>query len=288
MNTNPFNTSRVEFRSIGKCIYCKRSDIPLSEEHIVPYGLNGNFVIRDASCKRCGAITSAFELDILRNTFMLPRKVFNMRSRHSKKDNKAVPARMETGGSTLSIKVPANDCPVFFALPIYLLPAVLDNRPSYQFGIQGTGIFNTQLKDMEKDELKKKYGTGTVSFNISYKPVNFARMIAKIGYSLSIAVFGFENIEDIGILSSIMGETDDIGKWVGTAPDKIFPPNEDLHNLKLDLNWSIDMSNSELKADKLICRIGLFSYFNAPEYIAVVGNVDKAILKQMSPFGNEK
>ncbi len=282
MDTRPFDTNRVVFRSIGKCIYCKKSDIPLSEEHIIPYGLNGNCVVLDASCEKCGAITSAFELDILRNTFMLPRKVFNMRSRHSKKANKEIPATIQTVNSTYSIKIPSDNCPVCFALPIYLSPAILDNR-TYQFGIQGTGLFTIKLNDIEQDMLKKKYGTGIVSFEISYKPTNFARMIAKIAYSLSVAVFGLENIEDIGIVSSIIGDTDDIGKWVGTAPDKVFQPNIDLHNMKINLNWSVDMSNSDLTAEKLICRVGLFSNFNAPEYIAVVGNINKNVIKDSLP-----
>jgi len=287
MNANPFNTSRVVFRTIGKCIYCQSSDVPLKEEHIIPYGLNGNFIVQDASCAKCEAITSAFERDILRNTFMLPRKALNLRSRRKKKRKDGVAATLKANDSLFSIQIPPDECPVLFVLPEFLPPAILDNR-NYEYGIQGTGLYQISFSDIDKEKTKSKYGSGSISFKVNYQPVNFAKMLAKIAYSLSVAVFGLENIEDIGILSSIKGETDDIGKWVGTAPDKLFQPNMDLHNLKLDLNWSLDMNSNELQADKLICRVGLFSYFNIPEYVVVVGNINKELVRQMLPFGNEK
>ena len=140
MPSTPFETSRTVLGRVGKCIYCKKTDVALSEEHIIPYGLNGNQVLLSASCGDCSKITLAFEHDILRHTFILPRKAFKMRSRHSHQDDD-IPARLELDDGTVqSIKIPKDDAPIMFALPIFLPPLVIDDRP-FQPGIQGTGEF---------------------------------------------------------------------------------------------------------------------------------------------------
>lgn len=56
----------ISLATIGACIYCPRTD-SLSDEHIVPAGLDGNAVRRDASCPDCARITSAFESRVLDN-----------------------------------------------------------------------------------------------------------------------------------------------------------------------------------------------------------------------------
>lgn len=79
-SSSPFETIRTVLGNAGKCIYCRKSDIVLSEEHIIPYGLNGNQVLLNASCEDCSKITSAFEGDVLGRAFILPRMGFKMRS----------------------------------------------------------------------------------------------------------------------------------------------------------------------------------------------------------------
>ena len=51
----------VRYPGIGYCIYC-RSTSALTEEHIIPMGLEGNgTVFEDASCPECQIITQGFE-----------------------------------------------------------------------------------------------------------------------------------------------------------------------------------------------------------------------------------
>ena len=65
---------------VGRCIYCLAT-VDLGNEHIVPYGLNGPWILRDASCRRCATITSAFELTVQRKTLRLARAALHMRTR---------------------------------------------------------------------------------------------------------------------------------------------------------------------------------------------------------------
>lgn len=277
MNTDalsPFDTQRTIIGNTGKCIYCKRADVKLSEEHIIPYGLNGNQVLLNASCEDCSRVTSAVELDILRHTFLLPRKVFQMRSRHNQKNE--LSAKLELNDGTIQyINIPKDDAPIMFALPIFLPPSFLDNRP-FQPGIQGTGEFQiNEIRGIAKEKIRKKHGgPGRVSFDIAYNPNNFARMIAKIAYGFAVAHFGLDDIEDLGIVSAIKGETDDIGKWVGCVENEKFAPNTVLHSwqLQIEASYEIGAPKDTVKG-ALNYKISLFSLFGTPEYTVFVGNI---------------
>lgn len=68
---------------VGQCIYCGTSQGKLSDEHLVPYGLNGPWVLRQASCAVCANSTSRFEMDVLRGLFPSARAAFGMKTRRT-------------------------------------------------------------------------------------------------------------------------------------------------------------------------------------------------------------
>jgi 5-methylcytosine-specific restriction endonuclease McrA len=43
---------------VGRCIYCGRSDVALTDEHVIPLALDGLWLLKDASCEACNAITT--------------------------------------------------------------------------------------------------------------------------------------------------------------------------------------------------------------------------------------
>ena len=280
---SPFDTNRNILGKVGKCIYCKKSDIPLSEEHIIPYGLNGNQVLLEASCSECSKITAAFEGDVLGRAFILPRLGFKMRSRHRRNIDKKIKVTLEQDSNISYIEIPAEDCPILFMMPIFMPPEVLDNRP-HQSGIQGTGSFYlNEIRGVTKEKLREKYGPGKISVNISYNPNSFARMLAKIAYGFAVAQFGIDEVEDLGILSAIKAETDDIGKWVGCiANDEKFALNTVLHSWQMQIESSYEIDAPKETIDgNLSYKISLFSLFGTPEYKVVVGKV-KNLAKKIS------
>lgn len=283
--SSPFDTTRTVLGKVGKCIYCKKSDVPLSKEHIIPYGLNGNQVLLEASCNECSKITSAFEGDVLGRAFIMQRLGFKMRSRHGKNRDKKIAVKLEQHSETSFIEIPADDCPILFMMPIFMPPESLDNRP-HQPGIQGTGSFYlNEIRGVPKEKLRDKYGPGKIAINISYNPNSFARMLGKIAYGFAIAQFGVDDIEDLGIVSAIMGNTDDIGKWVGCiADDEKISLNTVLHSWQMNLesSYEIDAPKETIKG-RLSYKISLFSLFNTPEYTVVVGNVKNLAAKISLP-----
>lgn len=283
--SSPFETIRTVLGNVGKCIYCRKSDIVLSEEHIIPYGLNGNQVLLNASCGDCSKITSAFEGDVLGRAFILPRMGFKMRSRHGKNKDRSIKVALEQNSTTSFIEIPAEDCPILFMMPIFMPPEILDDRP-HQPGIQGTGSFySSEIRGVPKEKLKEKYGPGKIAINISYNPNSFARMLAKIAYGFAVAHFGIDDIEDLGIVSAIKAETDDIGKWVGcVTTDEKFAPNTVLHSWHLGIESSYEIdAPKETVTGRLTYKISLFSLFGTPEYTVVVGNIKNLATKMSLP-----
>lgn len=61
--------------SVGECIYRDRGEPahqgPLTDEHIVPFGLGGTGVFREASCKACAKVTAKFE-GVVQRTILGP------------------------------------------------------------------------------------------------------------------------------------------------------------------------------------------------------------------------
>src|SRR5258707_140302 len=59
----PERVDRKEYPSYAVCIYCgaRAQDVELTDEHIVPFSLGGNAVIRGGSCKLCAKETSKIE-----------------------------------------------------------------------------------------------------------------------------------------------------------------------------------------------------------------------------------
>jgi len=84
-------------RYIGKCIYCG-SEENLTDEHVVPYGLNGPWKLLKASCANCSKITSVFERFVLRSQFMLPRAALKLPKYHPKKRPKEFSFEVERNG----------------------------------------------------------------------------------------------------------------------------------------------------------------------------------------------
>ena len=83
-----------DFGSVGKCIYCG-AESELTTEHIIPFGLGGKSILHGASCKKCAAITSKFERDVLKGTYNDFRISWDFPSRKKKERPKTLILNVE-------------------------------------------------------------------------------------------------------------------------------------------------------------------------------------------------
>lgn len=205
--------------TIGQCIYCRRSDRALSREHIVPYGLNGEWVLEEASCTKCRDITSRFETDVLRNCLLTVRTKLNLRTRHTHNRPKEFSLLIKKDNREEEIRVPVQEHLTLMMLPLFKLPAYLDQR-SYEKGIDlVVPPTVVQIGGPPIEQLAKRYNPQSISSRVKYQPVAFARLLAKIAYGFAVARFGLDKTQGAYVLPPIRGKSEDIGRWVGCAHD---------------------------------------------------------------------
>ena len=68
--------------TLGRCIYCG-STKNLTSEHVVPFGLGGDFELLGASCGGCRDVTSSIERRVMEEQFTGPRLAIGYPSRHA-------------------------------------------------------------------------------------------------------------------------------------------------------------------------------------------------------------
>src|SRR3972149_2285337 len=242
---------------VGRCIYCGSTQEPLSREHIIPFGLNGKWVLSKASCANCSNITSRIEEDVLRHILKPVRASFNTRTyRRKHPDN--FPLVIEKDGKKVSVDVPIEKLGGAMVLLGYKLPAYLDDRP-YKHGIDVTGSYLVRGNGIPLEELAKQLGTKSISYSVTYKEQNFERFLAKVGYGMALIHYGIDSFEKVYVLPALMRNFDDIGKWVGSLG-----PTRG----KEDLTVTLEEKNKDV-----IAYIRLFGKWPVPTYVVVVGKL---------------
>jgi len=249
---------RHEYLAVGRCIYCGSTN-NLSDEHIVPYGLDGNLILPKSSCKKCAEITSKFELAVQRGFLQLVRVYRGVQSRSSHENApKCYPLKIEVNNTIKQISVPITDYPILVPFPVFSPPGYLTGKTETT-GISIEGHVNISFGITPYDAMKKYGATRIVIELPGYKPTEFARMIAKIAYSMAVATNAFEDSDysKSFVLPAILGKKDDIGQWVGTITEPIISPKYNIHRVLI---------HPDLEKGLLIGDVQIFSDSETPRY----------------------
>ena len=247
-----------------RCIYCGATE-DLRDEHILPFGLSGPAAIPRASCGTCARITGAVEGEILRGP-LWPLRVFrNLKSRTRHRDApRTVDLTLDyPDGRSEPTQVPIERAPVVFIFPVFAPPGIIQPR-GYTRGIRVKGSAMVGYDNGYK-RLLKDYGASSISLSQTTTPSTFARMIAKIAYAMAFADGSIARIGGTSpIISSILGESDDVGFWVGSFTET--PPKHPklLHH----------MVGREYREHGVFAyEVQLFADLQAPHYSVVLGNL---------------
>lgn len=224
-------SKRIVLADVNQCIYCQATEGKLSQEHVVPFGLNGEHILLHASCQKCAAITSKIEGTVLRETFIAARKRLNLKSRHRKAWDSP------------------KDAFTTLLFPISEPPAHLTGN-AYVHGVNIKGMTIIPLSGSSRKQ--------TVTFHGN----DFERMLAKIALGFAVSAYGIIAFEEFYVRSGILGEKEDMGRWVGRAEGLLLPYRGLMYYVHVQ----------EMKKE-VICRIKLFAMLNPPEYQVVVGKL---------------
>jgi hypothetical protein len=250
---------------VGRCIYCGESD-GLTDEHVVPLGLSGNFVLPKASCKRCNSITSAFERKVLRGFMHEARTAGQFPTRRPKQRPRTLPLKVKRGDSLESIALPSDESPGFLHLPKLDRAAFLTGRaPVYGVTVVGVEILYFGKRP---DDVATTLGADTIEATVNVDVAAFVRMLAKIGYAFAVAARGPYPLNEVPILPLILGSADDGGTWVGSADYRLVVEAKlPQHGLALlPATAVVDGSTEEI----LVAHVKLFASAGATGYEVVV------------------
>lgn len=177
-------TAPKRYRPVGCCIYCGATK-DLTEEHIVPYALNGAWVLPASSCSSCRRVTGAFEQDALRIGFTGYRIQKNFRTRRPKerKQMKVQVTRHKDGAVKEVFYDEYENSPKCLMHMRLQPPGILVGRDkSYGIHPAMSMLINSDVPDWA-NRLRVAFATVIQP----YDHTSVARMLAKIGHAYACA-----------------------------------------------------------------------------------------------------
>lgn len=257
-------TETTRFNEVGFCIYCGASK-DLTDEHVIPFALDGKLVLPKSSCIDCSAITSRFEHDVLRGFMLQARTVGRLPTRRPRQRPSEFGLQLDIAGKQETRLIESADFPALLQLPVFLPPGVLERRsPSGQFSVVGVHTIRFGKHPLM---VLKQFMASRIHLTATIQIGAFTRFLAKIAYSYSVGVRGTVDISKASVLPYIRGEVDDGAPWIGSSS---FTSNPNIQGALHTLAFVKHELNPEFQGLLDSVRIRLFASSGGPGYEVVV------------------
>jgi hypothetical protein len=253
--------AKQTYVAVGKCIYCGAVD-DLTDEHIIPLALNGSAILPKSSCLKCAKITGQFEQQVLRGILWPLRVAKGLKSRTKHRDApKARTVKVtDQAGVTKDVEVAFGQPPFAMIVPLFSPPACYEPE-AYTTGIRVKGLATYGI-GASQEEILNQYRARRITWTDTSHPIPFARMIAKIAYAAAYADNALDHLVGPSVvLSSILDDPDDIGRWVGGANKPFEVHKGHLHRIIY----------GETQSRFLVAEVQLFADSGLPTYSVVLG-----------------
>jgi hypothetical protein len=258
---------RKRYQSVDICIYCGGFEA-LTDEHIVAFGLGGRLILPKASCSACAAVTGAIERSVLRGPLRPIRIYRRIQSRRRHRNAPpTLPLEVRFADEWETIELPYEEYPHIFNFQTFELPGYLD--PTYERGVRVTGnlAFNFGRRP---EEVLERLGAREIRITESHVPSEFAKMTAKVAYSMAVAVGAIDPRRGRPpLVRSILEVSNDIGRWFGSSPEPLQTVAGALHFV-----W---VGRDELRG-LLVARVQYFPDSGTPTYLVVLGRLDEPFI----------
>jgi hypothetical protein len=257
------NISGASTPPIGRCIYCGALE-NLSKEHIVPFGLSGSAVLQKASCPRCSDITSKFEEKVLRGPMVEVRKLLGLQSRSKhKKPSLNTELTLIKDGNEIVLNIPMSEYPIILSFPTFGVPHYISGIA--QLGISLNGVIAISFGPRPEEVLQRYNAQKIIIPEKPSEPIAFARMLAKIAYCFAVSNDELSKLNGpCAVLPAILGESDDIGYWVGTLDGPLRTYDSLLHRIAI---------HADEEKGLLIAEVQLFASSPTPTYGVILGRL---------------
>jgi hypothetical protein len=205
-------------RSIGQCIYCGVT-VGLSREHVLPYGLGGDLVLKDASCPACSKETSKLELRLLRGHWWPYRQFLGLPSRRT---GEMVPDLNVTvkraDGTELRARLPMLQQSVAiifeFDPPSVLSGSMREDEPNApRMFMKNLATFPSVVQIEDADY--KLASDDKLEIPINFHAADICRFLAKVAHGYLISRRGINGCSNFLLPPLILGKTAGAQSFVG-------------------------------------------------------------------------
>lgn len=212
------------FEPVGACIYCGATNCRLSDEHIVPFSLNGTLVLPSASCETCADVTKRFEQTVARSMYGTLRIKHGFRTRR-KKDRPSSFAVIEIDETGIETEkhIPVSLLPTTYWALELPLPGILTGAPKSAMNPEMKVQLKADLKELEAAQ--QTLGAGSFEISVVMKWGPFCRLLAKIGHCYAMAVLRGKGYQPL-LPDIILGRSEFLSHYVGGASSEV--PDSDL------------------------------------------------------------
>jgi hypothetical protein len=253
--------ARTIYPPIGYCIYCYAHNGKLTDEHTIPDGLGGRHILAKASCEKCQRVINPVE------TYCLRTMLGNLRAAEGIKSSKKRPRPpysitvKRKNQAIEKVFKPLRELPIICAMPVWPNPFILSGLPAPDSFMGAQWVYNPN--DMKR-VLSDFNAESIISENLD--PMKFARMIAKIAHSHTVAVMGLESFQPL-LPPLILGYRRDYIDLVGGVPEE----HPSLPQASLTMSFqTAHQSDGKIFG---IFNIRLFANLGGPIYRVVVGEL---------------
>lgn len=265
----PEHPSRT-YPAVGRCIYCGSTAV-LQDEHIIPLGLGGRFVLPKASCSTCSGKTSTFEGTCQRTMYGPLRLLYGLPSRRKKERPEFLQLKVKRSADSDWEYVPVHQSrfPFLLTFPYLGMPGALTGDADSGKGavtsrlwIRGASPshnFHSLLQELVAD-----LRVHSIMPESRADVDAFCRLLAKIAFSFAVAERGGKQIDSPVIRYAIGEDVTDCLRYIGSR-DTDEPAAGALH----DLNMVLDPEGR-----LLVVRIRLLARLGTPTYYVVVQDTD--------------
>lgn len=263
---------RRRYDRVGRCIYCGNTG-DLRDEHIVPYGLGGNLVLPDSTCGICAGITSRIERKVLRGSFRPIRVMRGLQSRRKHRGAPTkLPLRVRYGDEWKTVELPYREYPLLLHFLTYDLPGCLDPE-AYDRGLRVRGYLTYSFGPRPED-VRERLGADEIRVSQTDVPSEFAKMTAKVAYSMAVALGTIDPSRGRPeVVRSILGELDEIGRWVGMAAQPRRWIKDVLHYVGV---------KRDREDNLLIGEVQYLTDTGTPTYIVVLGSLTDRFVTEVA------
>lgn len=271
------------YAPFGKCVYCGSAK-DLSDEHIIPFGLGGRWVLPKASCDVCNVKTSRVERTCLRTMLGPLRLLYGLPSRRTDQRPEKLELKIKRTETSEWEYVPvAQDrFPFLITFPRFdEAPGFLAGSDEASYGSAATDKFWIRGASPHHDffellqSLVRELRVHAVMPEAKADVAAFCSMLAKIALSAMVANGGRplpgSRLAQIAVGENMQNSRYYIGTLSGDEK-----PSQRLHEVSI---------GSVLRSGAVVVRIRLLAKLGTPTYLVVAPVGAEGVVEGPVPQG---